>query len=123
MIVFPLVRVVGLKAATALSSGAAHASLYVTPGEGIALQWRSANGGPTANQQVAGTAPKWVRLVRTGATVVASYSNDGTTWITVGTVNVGLPQNVLAGLPITSHDDMQAAMATLDHVDVAAGAP
>jgi hypothetical protein len=95
-----------------------HASVFVTPGKGIALQWRSAAGAASASQAVAGAAPKWVKLARTANSIAASYSADGTTWTALATVNVTLPQSALAGLPITSHDNTQMATATIDRVQV-----
>jgi hypothetical protein len=59
-----------------------------------------------------------VKLVRTDNSVAASYSADGTTWTAIATVSVTLPQNVLVGLPIGSHDNTQTATATLDRVSV-----
>jgi len=100
-------------------AGSAHAAIYVTPGKGIALQWRSAANGATVNQQVAGAAPKWVRLVRAGGDLTAAYSSDGASWTTVATVAVTLPQSVLVGLPISSHDNAQLATASIDNVSVA----
>src|SRR5262249_22849065 len=97
--------------------------LYVTPGKGIAMQWRGSTNGVTGNEQVAGAAPKWVRLVRTGGNITASYSADGASWTPIGTVSVTLPQNALVGLPISSHDNAQLATATLDSVSVTAALP
>jgi len=105
-----------IRATTA--AGSAHAAVYVTPGKGIALQWRSATGGTTISQQIAGAPPQWVRLVRTGDSIAASYSADGSSWTAIATVSVTLPQNVLAGLPMASHDNTQLASATFDSVAV-----
>jgi regulation of enolase protein 1 (concanavalin A-like superfamily) len=99
--------------------GAPHVSVYVTPGKGIALQWRSTAGGATSNMQANGAAPRYVRIGRSGDTLfTAAYSSDGTTWTTVGTVTVNLPESVLAGLAISSHDNTQAATSTIDQVSV-----
>jgi hypothetical protein len=98
--------------------GSPHASIYVTPAKGISLQWRSAAGGITASKTVTGTAPKWLRLVRTGNSIAASFSADGATWTAIATVSVTLPPNVFVGAPITSHDNTQTATATIDNVTI-----
>jgi hypothetical protein len=98
--------------------GAAHVAVYVTPGKGIALQWRASAGAVSQNQQVAGAAPQFVRLVRLGTTVTAAYSGDGSSWTTINSVTVSLPQTALAGLPISSHDNTQLATSTIDTVSV-----
>ena len=72
--------------------GSAHVSLYVTPGKGIALQWRASAGGLTQDIQVTGTAPKWVQLARTGNAVSASFSNDGKVWTRIAQVTAALSQ-------------------------------
>src|SRR5262245_8714686 len=62
------------------SSSAAQASVFVTPGKGVAYQRRLANGNASLSTSAAGTAPKWVRVTRSGGTVIASMSSDGATW-------------------------------------------
>src|ERR1051325_6156489 len=100
-----------------------HASVFVTPSRGIALQWRSAAGGTTMNFAVAGSAPQWIKLDRSGDSVTAWYSSDGTGWTSLDTISVTLPQNALVGLAVASHDDTQTATATIDGVSVTAAAP
>ena len=47
-------------------------------------------------------APQWLRLTRSGGTVTGSVSTDGTQWTTIGVVESGLPQEVLAGMFATA---------------------
>ena len=67
-------------------------------------------------------APRWLRLVRTGTTFHAAYSNDGFSWITTGltptTVDVPMGSNVLAGLAVCSGKLVTLATATFDGVGV-----
>ena len=44
------------------------------------------------------TAPYWVKLTRSGATVSAYQSADGASWSLVGTATVTLPATALVGL-------------------------
>ena len=50
-----------------------------------------------------GAAPVWLRLTRTGPTLVGEESPDGTTWRRVGSVELpGLPATAEVGLFVTS---------------------
>ncbi|MGH9411126.1 MAG: choice-of-anchor D domain-containing protein, partial [Vicinamibacterales bacterium] len=103
--------------------GSPSIGVYVTPGKGIAVQWRTAQGGTTLSQQVSGAAPSFVKLARAGNAVTASYSANGSTWTAITTVTISMPSSILAGLPISSHDNTQLASATLDTVVVTSAPP
>jgi hypothetical protein len=97
--------------------------VMVTPGRGIAMQVRRIVGEPAVQiAVVSGVAPAWVRLTREGdpfnAVVTGSYSHDGVTWTTLGTTEVTLTANGLAGLALTSHDNSALATATFDDVTI-----
>jgi len=79
---------------------------------------------------VAGTVPAYLRVSRyttTGSVPVTHYnaftSSDGVTWTLVpgSTQALSLPQPLLGGLAITSHNQGTASTVTLDTVSVAAG--
>lgn len=80
-------------------SGAPFAAVMVTPRHGVRMQANfdtELGGSPD-------TAPRWLRLTRTGETVTGYESADGTTWTPVGTVTLGgLPPAVEVGLFVTS---------------------
>ena len=99
-----------------LSAGSAHASMFVTPGSGLAFQSRASSGGTSMSAAVAGAAPCWVRLVRAGQLVTASVSEDGATWITMGQRTLSFSGTVYAGLAVTGHNSSQVAAATFDGV-------
>jgi regulation of enolase protein 1 (concanavalin A-like superfamily) len=102
-----------------LDPGSAHATMLVSAGKGLAFQRRVAAGGVSTNTSLAGTAPRWVRVVRTGRTVTASASADGQSWTTVGQDTVALTGAVWVGMAVSSHDSSQLATATFDQVSVA----
>ena len=104
-----------------LDAGSPHASMFVTPGKGLAFQSRATSSGTSLSAAVAGAAPRWVRLVRAGQTVTASVSTDGSTWIVVGQQAIALTQTVFAGLALSSHVAGQLATATF--TSVAVGTP
>jgi hypothetical protein len=109
----------GVMIRSALDPSAAHASIFVTPGKGVALQYRAAAGGLSSNVGAAGSAPRWIKLSRAGSVVTASTSPDGSTWSTVGHATIsGLPATVFVGLVISSHDATRLATAAFDNVSV-----
>ena len=81
----------GIMIRSSLAADAAHGSVFVTGGNGIAFQSRAQDAGASAH--VAGpatAAPAWVRLMRTGTKVTAFSSSDGATWSTIGSATIGL---------------------------------
>jgi regulation of enolase protein 1 (concanavalin A-like superfamily) len=98
-------------------AGSTHAFMLVSTAKGLAFQRRTVAGGvSTSTAAGTGTAPRWVKLTRTGQTVTASVSTDGVTWTVAGTQTMTLPQTIVVGLAVTSHDATSLATATFDHV-------
>ena len=94
-----------------------HAFMAVTPGNGLAFQYRTATGGSSTHVAGgAGAAPYWVRLVRAGSTITAYKSTNGTSWTTVGSVSVSMTSTVQIGLAVTSHLDGTLNTSTFDSV-------
>ena len=75
----------GVMLRQALTANAAHVLLDVTPGGTVEFMTRASNGATTTLINY-GTqpAPAWLRLARTGSTVTASVSANGSTWTTLG---------------------------------------
>ena len=98
-----------------LDPGSVHGSVFVTPGNGLSFIRRTTTNGTSVSTTTSGiTAPRWIRLVRSGSTLTASQSSDGTNWTQVGTATVALPQSVLVGFAVTSHDNTRLTTATFD---------
>jgi regulation of enolase protein 1 (concanavalin A-like superfamily) len=107
-----------------LSSGSAHAFALVSSGNGVAFQRRTAAGGASTHTSgPAVSAPRWVRLVRTGTTVTASTSADGQAWTTIGSDTIALGSAAYVGLAVTSHNSNLLTTAALSQVRVAVPAP
>ena len=101
------------------SPSAAQAFMVVSSGQGMAFQRRTVAGGVSAHTSGgAGSAPRWVQLVRVGHTITASSSSDGIVWRIVGSATVSMAASVLVGLAVTNHDVTKAATATFDRVAV-----
>ncbi len=103
-----------------LTTGAANSAVLLTANNGVTVQHRASSGGTTAITAgtKSATAPYWVRLVRTGNTVVASSSANGTTWTTHSTQTVALGATVQLGVAVTSHNNSSLATATFESVRI-----
>jgi len=100
-------------------AGSKHVMAIVSPERGIAMQYRAATGGPSANAGVrAGTAPEWLRLVRSGDTFASYSSEDGATWQTLGTITVSMNATLFVGLPVTSHNAAAFTTAVFDNLSI-----
>jgi regulation of enolase protein 1 (concanavalin A-like superfamily) len=87
--------------------------LAVTPGNGVTFQY-GYNSGVSGGTYTFPNA--WVRLVRSGSTVTAYSSADGSTWTQVGTATITFTDPVTAGLIVCSHSAGQLGTATFDNV-------
>jgi len=102
-----------------LDAGSVFADMVVTPGNGVALQWRDQYGN-LGNEQVTGlAAPEWVELIRQGDLFSGFYSTDGQNWISVGSpVTLPISTDALAGLAVTAHNNGALNSATFTNVSV-----
>jgi len=96
------------------SAGFVDVTLYPNGG-GSLFQYRADTGNP-ATISGAGTAPYWVKLVRSGNTFTGSVSADGTTWSTLGSTSVTMPSTVYIGLLQASGINGTLAISTFDNV-------
>jgi regulation of enolase protein 1 (concanavalin A-like superfamily) len=103
-----------------LTPGSRHAMAVVTPGKGVAMQYRAAPGAASLQAaNVAGTAPAWVRLSVQNGDVTSSWSTDGEHWTALGSVHIPFAATELyVGLPVTSHNASVSASAVFDDVEV-----
>jgi regulation of enolase protein 1 (concanavalin A-like superfamily) len=104
----------GVMFRSTLSAGSPHVSLFVTPStKGIAMQYRpTANAASVQVAQIPRTASRvFLRLTRSGNTFTGAWSEDWSTWHTIGTISVAIAPNALAGIVLTSHDASATASA------------
>jgi outer membrane protein assembly factor BamB len=101
--------------------GSPYYAAFVTPSNGIAVQWRSTQAGTSSQVLTTGSPPEYIKVARSGGSYAAYTSPDGSAWTLVpnSTVNLGLTGTVLAGLAITSHDWAVLGSATFDTVTLA----
>lgn len=110
-----------------LTAGSRHVMALVSPGKGVAMQYRSTPGAASLQAaNVPGAAPAWVRLriaitsspTRSG-TFTSSWSSDGEHWTTLGSVTMPFPASEFyIGLPVTSHNATASTSAVFDDVVV-----
>ncbi len=97
----------GVMIRQSLDADSAHAIVVVTPGNGVAYEYRPAAGGDSIEEAVQSeiTAPQWVKLTRSGNNFTAEYSANGTTWNTLGApIVIPILADVYIGLCLTSHN-------------------
>jgi FG-GAP-like repeat len=93
-----------------------HVMVIVSPGKGVAMQWRAEPGQPSMSTTPRpGAAPTWVRLIRQDNNYTGQMSTDGVTWITLGTVQVTMSLTTRT-LIVTSHNPAVLATAVFDDV-------
>jgi len=99
-------------------ANSAHASMFVTPGHGVTFQWRTSAGSNAASNftTASGSAPIWVKLVRSGNTFTGYSSTDGITWTSRGSATITMPSAVKAGLAVTSHNNGVSTTAVIGPV-------
>jgi hypothetical protein len=82
-------------------------AVYITPANGVNVQYRTAQGAEAMSIAFAGTAPVFLKASRSGNVFTAYSSTNGTTWTQVpgSTVTLSnLSGTLLAGLAVTSHN-------------------
>ena len=98
--------------------GGRHVMVIVSPGKGVAMQWRAQRDGPSMSTTPRpGAAPAWVRVIRRGTAYTGQTSSDGVTWVTLGTVNLSMSPSANV-LVVTSHNSAAVATAVFDDVRV-----
>lgn len=125
----------GLMIRSSTRPGSPHAAIVVTPGHGV----RMLTAFTTDIGRDAGTAPRWIKLTRSGRSVTGYDSVDGITWRMVGRVDPGgLSRDAVAGLFVASPPAVKTerqfggesviehstvGTATFDHVRLAPARP
>ena len=107
----------GVMIRESLTDTSKHASVFVTPANGVAFQYRNTTGSTSANSNTTGlAAPYWVKIVRSGNTFTAYRSSNGSTWVNMGSTTISMGSTVYIGLAVTSHKDGDLCPAVFDYV-------
>jgi len=108
----------GVMIRESLDPGSVHATMVVTPAQGVSFQRRTFTGDVSSNTDTTGiVAPYWVKIQRDMAGNFTAYSSaNGTTWTMLGTENITMGANVYIGLALTSHDAALTCQAVFTNV-------
>jgi regulation of enolase protein 1 (concanavalin A-like superfamily) len=102
--------------------GAAHVILDVRPTGDLEFMIRPSTGAATTFLGTMSQAPPtWLRLTRSGTTITADGSADGSTWTTIGSTTLSISSNALVGLAVCSVAANTLNTSTFDNVTVSAG--
>jgi len=104
-----------------LDPGSVHASMVVTPSNGVSFQRRIFTDDVSTSENsttLAEAAPYWVKIERDIAgNFTASSSANGSTWTALGIPeNIQMSTNVYIGLAVTSHDPALTCQAVFSNV-------
>jgi len=109
----------GLMMRATTDPGSPYYAVFATPSNGIAAQWRTAQGGSSGQVTTAGTAPVYVKIVRSGTTYSAYTSPDGSTWTLVPNSTktlTNLTGSLLEGFAVNSHNTGQLSTVVYNSV-------
>lgn len=97
----------GVMIRESLDANSRHVSSFMKYGQGSQMVWRSSTGGSSSTSGGSATTftPRWVRLNKTGNTIQAQWSSNGTTWTTLNTTTVNVGSSFYVGLAVTSRED------------------
>jgi regulation of enolase protein 1 (concanavalin A-like superfamily) len=102
-----------------LTGNSPHAMAAVTPSMGTVFQWRATRGGSSGSiTGTAALAPQWVRVSRSGNSLSAYYSANGTSWTRMGTQTITMSTRVYVGLAVTSHKPSATGRGVFTNVTV-----
>jgi hypothetical protein len=111
----------GVMIRESLDPDSAHATMVVTPAQGVSFQRRPSTGAASTSANSATgeeVAPYWIKIERDIAgNFTASHSTNGSTWTMLGAPeNIQMSSNVYIGLAVTSHEAAQTCQAVFSNV-------
>jgi outer membrane protein assembly factor BamB/regulation of enolase protein 1 (concanavalin A-like superfamily) len=109
------------------TAGSGYYAAYVTPSNGIAIQYRASSGyGAAQLLTTGGNVPVYLEIARSGSTFTTYTSTDGANWQPVAGSTItlaGLAGTMLAGMAVSSHNPAQTSTATMSAVGITNTAP
>lgn len=113
----------GLLITPSTKQGSSYAAVMATGGHGVRFQYDYTQDQAGLPGLASSTAPRWLRLTRSGDTITGYDSRDGTRWHRIASTHFsGLPTTVYVGLfatsPTTSGGSATQATAAFDHIAI-----
>ena len=109
----------GLMLRATTDAGSPYYAVFVTPLNGVVVQWRTAQGANTSQVATTGTVPVYVQITRSGTTFGAATSADRITWTPIAGSAQTVPDltgPLLEGLAVTSHNQGTASNVSMNSV-------
>ncbi len=86
---------------------------------GLAAQYRSSFGASTQSETEEGIeTPVWLRILRRGSTFKAYYSTNGYSWTLIRSQTLNLPDTLLLGMALTSHEEGSLAFGEFGNISI-----
>lgn len=115
----------GVMIRQSLDANSINAMSALIPGGNLEFGYRTSTGGSSTNTALAGgTAPQWVKLVRSGNTFNAYRSEDGITWsIHSASPTINMTGDIYVGVVAVSHNTSALTKATFGNISIANDLP
>jgi hypothetical protein len=111
----------GVMIRESLTAQSRHAMVVASAGKGYAFQRRPETGEYSVHTSGGtGTAPGWVKLVRTGDLFEAYRSSTGSTWTKIGSDTIPMGDTVYVGIAATSHNATALTTDVIDNLKITA---
>lgn len=108
----------GIMIRESLSHNSRHADMMLTPANGATFQYRTETAGSMADHTAAASVPKWLKLTRNGNTFKGSISANGSSWQTVGTIQIPMKHKVYIGIALSNPGNDSRNKAVFGNVKV-----
>ena len=113
----------GLMIRETLQFDSANALAALTPQNGTLFSYRSTTSGNSSSSSSSGSAPYWLKLVRSGNTFTGYRTSNTNNWSQIGSATISMAANVFVGFAVTAHNNLQTNTATFDNVSVSCQLP
>ena len=111
----------GLMVRESLDASARYAYVRLNPesrSRGL-LQFRTAVGdSPSSSPDFTSGIPWWLRIVRSGDTIIGYHSSDGERWREAGRISIDFEDEVLVGLAVTSFNEDETSRVVFNDVHI-----
>ena len=107
----------GLMIRATLDSNSKQSMVCLTPGNGVANQYRINTSGGSSNTNLSGfNAPVYIKITRIDSVITTYYSLDEITWIEINNDTFTMPDSAYIGMFSCSHENINLHTAVFDHL-------
>jgi aryl-phospho-beta-D-glucosidase BglC (GH1 family) len=113
----------GLTVRETLQFDSANAVAALSAQNGTLLSYRTATSGSSSSVGSTGSAPCWLKLVRSGNTFTGYQASNTNNWSQIGSATIPMAANVFVGLAVTAHNNLLTNTSTFDNLSVSCQLP